>query len=70
MPPSKPGSVSGVWRTAQRTIKNKAQIGIFRMTISQMNVQVVTPIDRIPGRGSVQAPDQALISRAAAVARR
>ncbi len=42
MPPSCPGSVSGVWRTAQRTIRNSAQIGIFRITISQMKVQVVT----------------------------
>jgi len=57
MPPSNPGSVSGVWRTAQRTIRNSATIGIFRMTISQMNVQVVTSFDRIPGDGSVQVPD-------------
>jgi len=28
---------------AQRTIRNSAQIGIFRITISQMKVQVVTP---------------------------
>jgi hypothetical protein len=57
MPPSCPGAVSGVWRTAQRTIKNSATIGIFRITISQMNVQVVTHSDRIPGVPSVQAPD-------------
>jgi hypothetical protein len=48
MPPSSPGSLSGVWRTAQRTIRYSAQIGILRMTISQMNVQVVTLLDRIP----------------------
>jgi hypothetical protein len=42
MPPSIPGSVSGVWRTAQRTIANRATIGIFNSTISQMNVQSVT----------------------------
>jgi hypothetical protein len=43
MPPSWSSSGSGVWRTAQRTIKNSATIGTFRITISQMNVQVVTP---------------------------
>jgi hypothetical protein len=58
MPPSFPGSVSGVWRTAQRTIANSAPIGTLRMTINQMNVQVVTSFDRIPGGGSVQAPER------------
>jgi hypothetical protein len=38
MPPSAPGAVSGVWRTAQRTIKNNPTIGILRKTISQTNV--------------------------------
>ena len=51
------GRLSGVWPTAQRTIMNSATIGIFSRTISQMNVQVVTRRDRIPGAGSVQAPD-------------
>jgi hypothetical protein len=33
---------------------NSAPIGIFRITISQMNVHVVTVLDRIPVRFSVQ----------------
>ena len=45
MPPSCPGAVSGVWRTAQRTIRNRATIGIFSRTISQMKVQAST-LDR------------------------
>jgi hypothetical protein len=57
MPPSLPGSLSGVWRTAQRTIMKRATIGTLRITINQMNVHVVTPVDRIPVDGSVQAPD-------------
>jgi hypothetical protein len=61
MPPSWPSGVSssGVWRTAQRTIMNNPTIGIFSRNMSQMNVQVVTRNDRIPGSVSVQAPDGA-----------
>jgi hypothetical protein len=33
---------SGVWRTAQRTIRKRATIGIFKKTISQMKVQAST----------------------------
>jgi hypothetical protein len=57
MPPSSSGAISGVWPTAQRTRRNSATIGIFNKTISQMKVQVVTRLDRIPARASVQAPD-------------
>jgi len=60
MPPSCSDAISGVWLTAQRTIRNSPTIGIFNRTISQMNVQVVTRVDRIPGRASVQAPDVAI----------
>jgi hypothetical protein len=42
-------SRSGVCPTAQRTIKKRPTIGIFSRNISQMNVQVVTLVDRIPG---------------------
>jgi hypothetical protein len=49
MPPSCPGAASSGARTAQRTSKKSATIGIFNKTISQMKVQVVTPADRIPG---------------------
>jgi len=35
-------AVSGVWRTAQRTIKNSATIGIFKKAISQMKVHMST----------------------------
>jgi hypothetical protein len=42
---------------AQRTIMNSATIGIFRMTSSQMKVQVVTQLDFIPTRGSAQGRD-------------
>jgi hypothetical protein len=54
MPPSSPVAVSGVWRTAQRTIKNSATIGIFKKNINQMKVHVSTCLDRIPGAASVQ----------------
>jgi hypothetical protein len=53
-------SRSGVCLTAQRTIRKSPTIGIFSRNISQMNVQVVTLADRIPGRASVQAPDVAI----------
>ena len=33
---------SGAWRTAQRTIRKSATIGIFRNTINQMKVQAST----------------------------
>src|SRR5439155_12746915 len=42
MPPSSPVAGSGVWRTAQRTSRNSATIGIFRQAISQMKVHVST----------------------------
>jgi hypothetical protein len=42
MPPSPPAAGSGVWRTAQRTSRKSATIGIFSRNISQMKVQVVT----------------------------
>jgi len=42
MPPSPPVSDTGVWRTAQRTSRKSATIGIFRQNISQMNVQAST----------------------------
>jgi len=42
MPPSSPGSISGVWPIAQRTSMNSATTGIFRKTISQMKDQVST----------------------------
>jgi hypothetical protein len=42
MPPSSPPVSSGVWRTAQRTIKKSATIGIFKNTINQMKVQAST----------------------------
>ena len=48
MPPSSPVAGSGVWRTAQRTIRNSATIGIFSRNISQMKVQASTRVDRIP----------------------
>jgi hypothetical protein len=35
---------SGVWRTAQRTIRKSATIGIFKITINQMKVQASTPV--------------------------
>jgi hypothetical protein len=38
IPPSCSGAVSGVCRTAQRTIKKSATIGIFKKTISQTKV--------------------------------
>jgi hypothetical protein len=43
MPPSLPGSGSGVWRTAHRTSRKSATMGIFRITINQMKVQASTP---------------------------
>ena len=43
MPPSSPVAGSGAWRTAQRTIKNSATIGIFSRNISQMKVHASTP---------------------------
>jgi uncharacterized membrane protein len=46
MPPSPPGAVSGVWRTAQRTIKNSATMGIFKKNINQMKVHASTRFDR------------------------
>jgi hypothetical protein len=55
MPPSCPGAVSGVWRTAQRTIRKSATIGIFRIAISQMKVQTSTAIDRITRGARSQA---------------
>jgi len=45
MPPSSSVVASGS-RTAQRTNRNSATIGIFKKTISQMKVQVVTSRDR------------------------
>jgi hypothetical protein len=42
MPPFSSGAGSGTARTAQRTSRNSATIGIFRKTISQMKVQVST----------------------------
>jgi hypothetical protein len=42
IPPSSPLAVSGVWRTAQRTIRKSATIGIFKNTINQMKVQAST----------------------------
>lgn len=50
MPPSPPGAVSGVWRTAQRTIKNSATMGIFKKNINQMKVHVSTRLDRTTRR--------------------
>src|ERR1700753_2336626 len=48
MPPSPSPAVSGVWRTAQRTIRNRPTIGIFRKTISHRKVQVSTALDDTP----------------------
>jgi hypothetical protein len=48
IPPSCSEPASGGSRTAQRTIRKSATIGIFNKTISQMNVQAVTAADRIP----------------------
>jgi hypothetical protein len=59
MPPSSPGGLSGDWPTAQRTSRNSATIGIFRKTISQMNVHASTWIDRIPELAPVQPHAQA-----------
>jgi len=42
MPPSSPVAGSGVWRTAQRTSRKSATIGIFRQAMSQMKVHVST----------------------------
>jgi hypothetical protein len=50
MPPFSSGAISGVWRTAQRTIKKSATIGIFKKTISQTNVQASTPAMLATGR--------------------
>ena len=41
---------------AQRTIMNSATIGIFRITNSQMKVQVDTHQNFIPVQRSAQAP--------------
>ena len=46
----------GDWRTAQRTSKKSATIGIFSKTISQMKVQVVTFCDRATGRAHPYQP--------------
>jgi hypothetical protein len=54
MPPSCPGALSGGCATAQRTSRNSATTGILRKTISQMNVQMSTRLDRIPDAASVQ----------------
>lgn len=48
MPPSPSGAASGVCRTAQRTSRKSATIGIFSRNISQMKVQVVTSLDHTP----------------------
>jgi len=42
MPPSSPAAGSGVWFTAQRTIRNSAIIGIFSIRTSQMKVHALT----------------------------
>jgi len=55
MPPSCSGASSGA-RTAHRTSRNSATIGIFNKTINQMKVQVVTAADRIPGALRAQPP--------------
>ena len=54
MPPSSVGPVSGVWRTAHLTIRNSATIGIFRKTISQRKVHMLTVPIVYPAYGPVQ----------------
>src|SRR2546421_11868205 len=72
MPPSCCGRSSGDCATAQRTSRNSATTGILRKTISQMNVQISTPFDRIPGASSVQprirAPGRLAAGRARSAA--
>ncbi len=42
MPPFSPLAGSGAWRTAQRTSRKRATIGIFKISINQTNVQAST----------------------------
>jgi hypothetical protein len=57
MPPSLSPAVSGVCRTAHRTIRNSPTIGIFRKTISHRKVQVSTALDDTPWhRGAMRFP--------------
>jgi len=51
------GAEAGDWRTAQRTIKKSATIGIFRKTMSQMKVQASTPSQITTSIGRPETPE-------------